>query len=159
MLSEQNGGQETAWLDVSVQPGPVVRISGEIDMQSSPQLREQLLVIIRRHGARLTLDLTGVTFIDCGGINALLAARRRALLEGGWLCAAGLTPSPAGHHAGAPRPGADAGGPTGHGRPVRPEVPQRRLQRRLAPSASSPRRARIRRWTRMLRRALGQWPT
>jgi anti-anti-sigma factor len=85
MLSGQNGSQETAWLDVSVQPGPVVRISGEIDMQSGPQLREQLLVIIRCHGARLTLDLTGVTFIDCAGINALLAARRRALLEGGWL--------------------------------------------------------------------------
>jgi hypothetical protein len=36
MLSEQNGSQEKAWLDVSVQPGPVVRISGEIDMQSGP---------------------------------------------------------------------------------------------------------------------------
>jgi anti-anti-sigma regulatory factor len=63
MLSEQNGSQEKAWLDVSVQPGPVVRISGEIDMQSGPQLREQLLVIIRRYGARPTLDLTGVTYI------------------------------------------------------------------------------------------------
>jgi anti-sigma B factor antagonist len=62
-----------------------VTISGEIDIYSGPQLRDQLLDVIRRHGARLALDLTGVTFIDCAGINALLAARRRAQVEGGWL--------------------------------------------------------------------------
>jgi anti-anti-sigma factor len=34
---------------------------------------------------RLALDLSGVTFIDCAGINVLLATRRRAQLEGGSL--------------------------------------------------------------------------
>ncbi|HMD92055.1 MAG TPA: STAS domain-containing protein [Trebonia sp.] len=85
MTSERTGGPETASLDISIQAGPVVTISGEIDIQSGPQLRDQLLRIIRRHGARLALDLTGVTFIDCAGINVLLAARRRAQLEGGSL--------------------------------------------------------------------------
>jgi anti-anti-sigma factor len=85
MTSEHTGGPETAALDVSVRPGPVVAISGEIDIQSGPQLREQLLGIMRRHGAGLALDLTGVTFIDCAGINVLLATRRRARLEGGSL--------------------------------------------------------------------------
>ena len=40
---------------------------------------------MRRHGARLALDLGGVTFIDCAGIGALLATRRRAELDGGWV--------------------------------------------------------------------------
>jgi anti-sigma B factor antagonist len=63
----------------------VVGVSGEIDMASAPKLRDELLGAIRRHGARLALDLSGVTFIDCAGINALVAARRHARLEGGWV--------------------------------------------------------------------------
>jgi anti-sigma B factor antagonist len=85
MTSERTASLETAPLDISTRPGPVVTITGEIDIQSGPQLRDQLISIIRRHGARLALDLTGVTFIDCAGISVLLAARRRAHLEGGWL--------------------------------------------------------------------------
>jgi anti-anti-sigma factor len=85
MTSELVGSLETASLDISIRPGPVVTISGEIDIQSGPQLRDQLLRTMGRHGARLALDLTGVTFIDCAGINVLLAARRGAQLEGGWL--------------------------------------------------------------------------
>jgi anti-sigma B factor antagonist len=83
MTGERTRGPETAPLDIGIRPGPVVTISGGIDTYSGPQLRDQLLHVIRRHGARLALDLTGVTFIDCAGINVLLAARRRAHLEGG----------------------------------------------------------------------------
>jgi anti-anti-sigma factor len=83
MVSQRAGSQEPAPLEISVRPGPVVTIAGEIDIQSSPDLRDQLLRVLRQHGARLALDLAGVTFIDCVGINVLLAARRRALLEGG----------------------------------------------------------------------------
>ena len=61
----------------------VVKVSGEIDIASGPKLREQLLGVMRRSGARLALDLSGVTFMDCAGINVLLAARGRARLEGG----------------------------------------------------------------------------
>jgi anti-sigma B factor antagonist len=63
----------------------VVAVSGEIDIASAPKLCEELLSAVRRHGARLALDLGGVTFMDCAGINALLAARRHARLEGGWI--------------------------------------------------------------------------
>ena len=63
----------------------VVGVSGEIDIASAPKLREELLGALRRHGARLALDLGGVTFMDCAGVNVLLAARRHARLEGGWV--------------------------------------------------------------------------
>src|SRR5580693_1618172 len=63
----------------------VVAVSGEIDIASAPKLREELLGALRRLGSRLALDLGGVTFMDCAGVSALLAARRHARLEGGWV--------------------------------------------------------------------------
>jgi len=63
----------------------VVKVSGEVDIASGPKLPEELLGTMHRQGARLALDLDGVTFMDCAGINVLLAARRRARLEGGWV--------------------------------------------------------------------------
>jgi anti-sigma B factor antagonist len=63
----------------------VVKVSGEIDIATGPKLREKLLGAIRRHGARLALDLSSVTFMDCAGISVLLAAHRHARLKGGWV--------------------------------------------------------------------------
>jgi anti-sigma B factor antagonist len=67
-------------LRVVVCPGtpPVVEMTGEIDILSAQELREELLRLIRRHGPRLALDLGGMTFMDCAGIGALAATRRRA---------------------------------------------------------------------------------
>lgn len=78
---------DTRDLLVKIHPGvPVVaEIGGEIDFASAARLRETLLLVIRRHGPALFLDLQGVTFLDCSGINVLLATARRALLEGGRL--------------------------------------------------------------------------
>ena len=75
---------ETADLSVAVCSGSplVVEIRGEIDIQSAPELRDELLRVIRRCGPELALDLAGVTFMDCAGLNVLLATRRRAQLEG-----------------------------------------------------------------------------
>ena len=64
---------------------PVVEICGEIDIHSAPRLRDELLWVVRRHGPQLALDLAGVTFLDCAGVNVLLATRRRARLEDGWI--------------------------------------------------------------------------
>src|SRR5690349_16666329 len=74
---------ETAVLRVAVCPGSplVVELRGEIDIQSVPGLRDELLRVIRHCGPELALDLAGVTFMDCAGLNVLLATRRRAQLE------------------------------------------------------------------------------
>ncbi len=84
---QAQGPGEPSDLRVGIRPGapPIVEICGDIDIQSAPQLREELLRVVRRHGSQLALDLDGVTFIDCAGINALLATRRRARLEDGWV--------------------------------------------------------------------------
>jgi anti-anti-sigma factor len=72
-------------LQVEIHPGApaVAEVSGEIDIASASWLRETLLLAIRRHGPVIRVDLRRVTFIDCSGINALIATARRASLEGG----------------------------------------------------------------------------
>ncbi len=81
-------------LQVEIRPGvhaAVAVISGEIDIVSAPWLRETLLHAIRCHGPAIRVDLREVTFLDCSGINALLATARRARLEGGRMRVIGLS--------------------------------------------------------------------
>jgi len=81
------GSEGVPDLRVDIHPGVplVIEMCGEIDVESAPWLRDELLRTVRRHGPRIALDLGGVTFLDCAGINVLLSTRRRALLEGGCL--------------------------------------------------------------------------
>lgn len=85
---------EAKGLRVAIRLGErrVVEVSGEIGLYSGAELRERLLWALRRHGPQLTLDLRGVTSIDSAGIEVLLATRRRAQLEGGWVNVAQASP-------------------------------------------------------------------
>jgi len=65
--------------------GATVEVAGEIDHYSSTQLLDCVLCAMREHGARLAVDLADVTFMDCGGVDVLLALRRRSHLLGGYL--------------------------------------------------------------------------
>ncbi|MFF9765240.1 STAS domain-containing protein [Streptomyces sp. NPDC053086] len=62
----------------------VVRVCGEIDRDSAPQLLE---AVAPQDAAahRTVLDLSGVTFMDSSGINALITAHRAAQSADGWL--------------------------------------------------------------------------
>lgn len=88
------GRGKTRGLRVDIGPGdqPTVAIAGEIDLYSAAELRDELLRVLRRHGRRLTLDLRQVTFMDSAGIEVLLATRRRARLESGWVRVAQASP-------------------------------------------------------------------
>ena len=63
--------------------GTIVAVSGEVDVCTEAPLQQALLRIIRECSARLMLDLSGVSFMDCAGLRALLATRHRAELRGG----------------------------------------------------------------------------
>lgn len=60
--------------------GPVaaLRIGGEIDVQTAPALRKKALDVIAQGHPHLILDLTGVTFCDSSGFNALIGIMRCA---------------------------------------------------------------------------------
>jgi anti-sigma B factor antagonist len=63
--------------------GTIVAISGEVDVCTEAPLQQALLRITRERGPRLMLDVSGVSFMDCAGLRALLATRRRAEMRGG----------------------------------------------------------------------------
>ena len=70
--------------------GSVVRISGELDMATAPQLRECLMSL---EGTTVTLDFTGVTFMDSGGIAVLACAMKRARERSAELLVRGVRPA------------------------------------------------------------------
>jgi anti-sigma B factor antagonist len=64
---------------------PVVAAPEEIDITSAPALRSALLeAAAHRHGT-LVADMTLTRFCDSSGLNALLAAHKRAQAGGGEL--------------------------------------------------------------------------
>ena len=65
--------------------GIIVAVSGEVDVCTEAPLQQALLRIIRERGARLMLDVSGVSFMDCAGLRALLATRRCVELRGGFM--------------------------------------------------------------------------
>ena len=71
-------------LDVGERDGvTVITASGELDLGSSPRLRD-LAVDRLMHGARgLVIDLTEVAFIDSTGLGTLVAILKRARSLGG----------------------------------------------------------------------------
>ena len=55
-----------------VRPGDgstIVAISGEVDVCAEAPLWQALLRIIRERSARLMLDLSGVSFLDCAAFG------------------------------------------------------------------------------------------
>jgi anti-sigma B factor antagonist len=61
--------------------GPTTRLTatGEIDSSSAPTLRASLDEVLDQGVTDLTVDLTGVTFLDSAGLCVLAAAHRRAV--------------------------------------------------------------------------------
>lgn len=60
----------------------IVRVSGELDVESGPRLRDFLAAELTRHETACMVDLSKVTFIDSSGLHALVASLRRAQLLG-----------------------------------------------------------------------------
>jgi anti-anti-sigma factor len=61
-----------------------VKVAGELDLASAPGLEE----LLRRElsaGGQVVLDLSGLEFMDCSGLHAILSATRHARRNGGQL--------------------------------------------------------------------------
>lgn len=72
--------------------GVLVRLRGEIDLNSAPQLREQLGVALDSARGRLILDLAGVPYIDSSGVGTIVELKRRADKADVRLVLSGLQP-------------------------------------------------------------------
>ncbi len=71
---------------------PVVAIIGDVDLESSPKLREVLRPKAASKCPRLLLDFTGVNYIDSSGLATLIEYFQSAQGYGGKLALAGLSP-------------------------------------------------------------------
>lgn len=56
----------------------VVRVAGELDMQTAPQLHSCLLSQIDVRGRHVVVDLSKVTFLAAAGLESLVRAREAA---------------------------------------------------------------------------------
>lgn len=61
---------------------PRVRVSGELDLSSVPQLRSTLAEQLQARPAELVVDISGVQFLDCTAVGALLQLRTEAAEQG-----------------------------------------------------------------------------
>lgn len=76
--------------DITEEPGRLL-VTGELDVVSGARL-ERLLLDIDDAGRIVLLDLAGVTFVDSTGLRSLLAASRRAQVDGRRLALANPSP-------------------------------------------------------------------
>ena len=70
---------------VSDLPSATVVLDGDIDIATAPAIRRFLMAAISGGTAHLAVDMSGVAFIDAGGIGVLVAAANRAREVGGSL--------------------------------------------------------------------------
>ncbi|MEV6500822.1 anti-sigma factor antagonist [Streptomyces prunicolor] len=85
----------SAFLEILTHPAgtrTVVTVSGEIDIDTEQTLQQALRLALARSPAGVDLDLTGVGFCDCSGLNVLLRVRRIALADGKTLGVRSLSP-------------------------------------------------------------------
>lgn len=72
-------------LEVSVQPGrehPTLVVDGELDLSSIPLLAQHIDSQLEREQEALTLDLSGVSFMDSSGLRLLIELNERAERDG-----------------------------------------------------------------------------
>ena len=73
--------------------GLMIRVQGEVDLYSSPDLRGVILKSVPSTKGDLLIDLSGVTYIDSSGVATLVEGLRRARESG--IGFALVAPSPA----------------------------------------------------------------
>jgi anti-sigma B factor antagonist len=68
-------------------------VAGDVDIGVAGQLRERLASEAERAGSGgLVLDISGVSFIDCSGLRAMMVVGRQVEAAGGRLVLAGPSP-------------------------------------------------------------------
>jgi anti-anti-sigma factor len=85
----------SAFLEIVTHPAgnrTVVAVSGEIDIDTEQTMQHALRLALARSAGGVDLDLTGVGFCDCSGLNVLLRIRRLALADRKTLGVRALSP-------------------------------------------------------------------
>ncbi len=91
MLSDISSGGDGLIRSVRQQDRAViVELAGDVDLHSSPELREQLRQITDRHPEKLVINLEAVPYMDSSGVATLVESLQRVKKYGGQLALVGL---------------------------------------------------------------------
>lgn len=74
-------------------PGVVFVVDGQVDMHTSPELRQHLRHALEARSSPVVADLSSVSFIDSSGLATLIEALQGVGKYGGKLRLAGLQPA------------------------------------------------------------------
>ena len=75
---------------VEYQGRKVIAMTGDIDMHTSPKLREHLLCVIREKPPAVLVDFRDVSYIDSSGIATFVEGLKGVKSYGGRLLLAGI---------------------------------------------------------------------
>lgn len=76
------GGAPAGWQVEERHHEVTVRPTGELDLQTAPQLRDVVQHVRREHTARVVLDLSSVSFVDSVGLSVIVSAHQRLVDDG-----------------------------------------------------------------------------
>ncbi|MEU7999382.1 STAS domain-containing protein [Micromonospora sp. NPDC049060] len=96
MSGDHRRGEAVVALLLSVRPGrgcTVLEVRGELDLATSPQLREGLQQLVDAADRQVVVDLAEVGFMDSSGLGALVVTFKALREAGGRLCLAALQPA------------------------------------------------------------------
>jgi anti-sigma B factor antagonist len=71
----------------------VLEVRGEVDMHSSPRVREAQIRLLKQGARRVVIDLTGVPYMDSSGIATLIEGLQWSHREGREFRLVGLSPA------------------------------------------------------------------
>jgi anti-anti-sigma factor len=85
LMTAIDAAEGSAWVPAQASlsflswPGlTIARLEGDLDIATTPALRERLLRVPGPAGRLLIIDLSGVSFCDAAGLAMLIGAQRRA---------------------------------------------------------------------------------
>lgn len=67
----------------------VLAVTGELDVATAPQLRQEAVRLTSSGQAHLVIDLSGVDFLDSTGLGVIVGVLKRARTHGGELAVSG----------------------------------------------------------------------
>lgn len=73
----------------------VVRVTGELDLQTAPELQSRLLQLATDGASQVVVDMAETDFIDSTGLHALIVAVKQLRVRGGDLIVRAPSPNTA----------------------------------------------------------------
>jgi anti-sigma B factor antagonist len=67
----------------------VLAVTGELDVATAPQLRQEAVRLANSGSTHLVIDLSGVDFLDSTGLGVIVGVLKRLRTHGGELAVAG----------------------------------------------------------------------